>query len=59
MTISLLLLLAIAALAPAALSATGVKSLRTFSRHELEGICRQWKAEDDGCKQFCPHNIPP
>ena len=45
MTISLLLLLAIAALATAALSATGVKSLRTFSRHELEGICRQRKAE--------------
>jgi magnesium and cobalt exporter, CNNM family len=44
-TSSSLLLLAIAALVTTALCATGAKSLRSFSRHELEGICRRRKAD--------------
>jgi CBS domain containing-hemolysin-like protein len=44
-TTSSLLLLASTAVAMTALSATGVKSLRSFSRHDLEDICRRRKAE--------------
>ena len=45
MTSSSLLLLAIAALVMTTLAATGVKSLRSFSRHELEAICRRKKSD--------------